>query len=101
MHGHPINSEHTLALRAQLAQKINDGLLPVDTTERVNSVEQDLNRAEFELGNTEVSVVALDGQTLVEARDAVIRIYEMLVEVKNNLEDLIKTKRELQAHDVH
>ena len=44
----------------------------------------------------EVHVVTLDGATIVEARDAVIRIYEMLVEVKNNLEDLIKIKRELQ-----
>ena len=89
-------SSKLVDLKAQLEASLKARLLPENTQTRVENVENDLDKAELELANAEVHVVALDGATIVEARDAVIRIYEMLVEVKNNLEDLIKMKRELQ-----
>ena len=89
-------SPELTTLKLQLEESLKTRLLPENTQDRVDTVEKDLDRAEMQLSDAEVHVVALDGGTIVEARDAVIRIYEMLVEVKNNLEDLIKIKRELQ-----
>ena len=95
-----LTSEKAQQLAAKLEQELADKLLPANTQARVESVETDLDRAELDLANTEVHVVALDGVTLVEARDTIIRIYEVLVEVKNNLEDLIKIKRELARNSL-
>ena len=47
----------------------------------------------MELSRAEVHKVDLSGQTILDAREAVIKIYEVLVEVKNNLEDLIRIKQ--------
>ena len=73
--------------------------LPHGTSERLDAVRSKLDAAELELSTTEVHTVALSGDTIEEARNAVIRIYQELVEVKTNLEGLIKTKRELQRHN--
>lgn len=73
--------------------------LPHGTDDRVTIVRTKLEAAEFDLSSTEVHTVSLTGDTIEEARNSVIRIYQDLVEVKTNLEGLIKTKRELQRHN--
>ena len=84
---------------AQLEAKVKSVLYPPGTLERVQNVELDLDKAELELSRAEVHKVDLSGQTILDAREAVIKIYEVLVEVKNNLEDLIRIKRELTKND--
>ena len=86
-------------LYAQLEAKVKSVLYPPGTLERVQNVELDLDKAELELSRAEVHKVDLSGQTILDAREAVIKIYEVLVEVKNNLEDLIRIKRELTKND--
>ena len=86
-------------LYAQLEAKVKSVLYPAGTLERVQNVELDLDKAELELSRAEVHKVDLSGQTILDAREAVIKIYEVLVEVKNNLEDLIRIKRELTKND--
>ena len=83
----------------QLEAKVKSVLYPPGTLERVQNVELDLDKAELELSRAEVHKVDLSGQTILDAREAVIKIYEVLVEVKNNLEDLIRIKRELTKND--
>ena len=86
-------------LYAQLEAKVKSVLYPPGTLERVQNVELDLDKAELELSRAEVHKVDLSGQTILDAREAVIKIYETLMEVKNNLVDLIRIKRELAKND--
>ena len=72
---------------------------PKGTDERVDSVRQKLAAAEIELTKTEVNSVNLSGESIEEARTSVIQLYQDLVEVKADLEGLIKIKRELQRHN--
>ena len=79
----------------QLEAKVKSVLYPPGTLERVQNVELDLDKAELELSRAEVHRVDLSGQTILDARKAVIKIDDVLVEVMKNLEDLIRIKREL------
>ena len=83
----------------QLEAKLKSVLYPPGTLDRLRNVELGLDKAELELSRVKVHKVDLSGQTILDAREAVIKIYEVLVEVKNNLEDLIRIKRELTKND--
>ena len=83
----------------QLKAKVKSVLYPPGTLDRVQNVELDLDKAELELSRAEVHRVDLSGQTILDARKAVIKIDDVLVEVMKNLEDLIRIKRELTKKD--
>ncbi|CAG5085315.1 Oidioi.mRNA.OKI2018_I69.PAR.g10860.t3.cds [Oikopleura dioica] len=81
-----------------LKEKIEVLRLPEGTNDRTSSVEAKLSDSEAQLATTEVKAVSLSGTTIEEAKAAVTQVYTDLVTVKNDLEQLISTKRKLNEH---
>lgn len=81
-----------------LKEKIEALRLPEGTNDRTSSVEAKLSDSEAQLATTEVKAVSLSGTTIEEAKSAVTQVYTDLVTVKNDLEQLISTKRKLNEH---
>ena len=79
--------------------KMKSVLYPPDTADCVQNIRLNLENAESELSRVEVHKVDLSGQTILEATNAVNNIFNQLLEVKNNLKDLIRIKRELTKND--
>ena len=86
---------HTLPEFIALKENIEALRLPKGTTERTANVEAKLSDSEARLASTEVPTVSLSGTTIEEGKTAVTQVYTDLVTVKNDLEQLISTKRKL------
>jgi len=86
---------HDLPEFIALKEKIETLRLPKGTNERTTTVEAKLSNSEARLATTEVTSVSLCGATIEEAKTAVTQVYTDLVTVKNDLEQLISTKRKL------
>ncbi|CAG5085740.1 Oidioi.mRNA.OKI2018_I69.PAR.g10989.t1.cds [Oikopleura dioica] len=81
-----------------LKEKIEVLRFPEGTKDLTSSVEAKLSDSEAQLATTEVKAVSLSGTTIEEAKAAVTQVYTDLVMVKNDLEQLMSTKRKLNEH---